>query len=480
MANTPETAGNGTLPTPPAPSTTIKNGLLVMLVVTAALIYFKPAAPGMPSSMTHVGAVAFLTMSLLATRLLSEYVTALLFFLVATLLAIAPASVVFSGFASSTLWLVFGGLVVAEAVNTTGLGKRVAALVIGRRALSYPMLIALTVTFSAALAFVMPATLGRILLLLPVLGAVAEHAGLARGSKGHSGVYLAAIMSTYQCGTAVLPANAPNLVLAGASETLYKVHLTYAEYLLVQFPIMGLVKGVVIALLTCWIMKDTTRPVQVDQVSGMAPMKPEERRLAVILIAALMLWGTDFMHGIAPGWIALAAGLACILPMIGVVPPSVLNEKIRLGSFFYVAAVLGLGAVLSQSGLAALIGSALQEFLYLKPESDFLNFLSLTFLSSMAGLLTTNPVQPALLAPLAGQFADVTGWPIKAALMTIAVGFSTIILPYQVPPVVVGLQAAGLSLRTTLRFTLPLAAISLLILVPLDYGWWRLIGYLRH
>ena len=45
---------------------------------------------------------------------------------------------------------------------------------------------------------------------------------------------------------------------------------------------------------------------------------------------------------------------------------------------------------------------------------------------------------------------------------------------------VVGLQAAGLSLRTTLRLTLPLAALSLLVLVPLDYGWWQLIGYLRH
>jgi anion transporter len=455
----------------------MSNVLLLALGLTAAAIYVMPAPASMSASMMHVGAVAFLTMALLATGLLSEYVTALLFFLVATLLAIAPAPIVFSGFASSTLWLVLGGLIVAEAVNSTGLGKRVAAMMIGRRTLTYPTLIALTVTFSTALAFVMPATLGRILLLLPVFGAVAEHAGLARGSKGHNGVFLAAMMSTYQCGTAVLPANAPNLVLAGASETLYHVTLTYGEYLLVQFPVMGFIKGVVIALLTCWTMQEATLPVKEDYVP--TRMRPEERRLAVILIAALVLWATDFAHGIQPGWIALAAGLACILPTVGVVSPSVLNEKIRLGSFFYIAAVLGLGAVLSQSGLAKQIGDALHGVLYLKRDSDFLNFASLTLLSSVAGLLTTNPVQPALLAPLAGQFADATGWPIKATLMTIAVGFTTIILPYQVPPVVVGLHAAGLSLRTTLRFTVPLGVISLLVLVPLDYGWWWLIGYFR-
>ena len=48
-------------------------------------------------------------------------------------LAIAPAGVVFSGFASGTLWLVLGGLIIAEAVNETGLGVRFARCVIGRR-----------------------------------------------------------------------------------------------------------------------------------------------------------------------------------------------------------------------------------------------------------------------------------------------------------------------------------------------------------
>jgi len=425
----------------------------------------------------RVGAVVFLTMALLATGLLSEYVTALLFFLLATLLTVAPPAVVFSGFASSTLWLVFGGLIVAEAVNSTGLGRRVAEMLIGGRMLSYPTLIVLTVTLSTALAFVMPATLARILLLLPVLGAVAEHAGLRPGSKGRNGIYLAAIMSTYQCGTAVLPANAPNLVLAGASETLYNVQLTYVEYLLVQFPVMGFVKGVVIAALTCWTMHEHTSNVKEDRQA--APMTGAEGRLAAILVTALVLWATDFAHGVQPGWIALAAGLACILPGVGVVSPNVLNEKIRLGSFFYIAAVLGLGAVLSHSGLAKQMGDGLHGLLHLQPGGDFLNFASLSVLASAAGLLTTNPVQPALLAPLAGQFADAAGWPIKAALMTIAVGFTTMILPYQVPPVMVGLQAAGIPLRTTLRFTIPLALISIVVLIPLDYGWWQLIGYLR-
>jgi di/tricarboxylate transporter len=61
--------------------------------------------------------------------------------------------------------------------------------------------------------------------------------------------------------------------------------------------------------------------------------------------------------------------------------------------------------------------------------------------------------------------------------MTAAVGFTVMVLPYQVPPVVVGIRAAGISLRTTMRLGWPLLAISVVVLLPLDYLWWRLIGY---
>ena len=56
--------------------------------------------------------------------------------------------------------------------------------------------------------------------------------------------------------------------------------------------------------------------------------------------------------------------------------------------------------------------------------------------------------RPALLAPLAEGFAQAVGWPLKSVLMTMAVGFSTMILPYQVPPMLVGMHAAGMRLRT--------------------------------
>jgi hypothetical protein len=41
------------------------------------------------------------------------------------------------------------------------------------------------------------------------------------------------------------------------------------------------------------------------------------------------------------------------------------------------------------------------------------------------------------------------------------------------------MQVAGVTLRQILRLTLPLAAVCLFVLMPLDFLWWRWLGYFR-
>ena len=167
---------------------------------------------------------------------------------------------------------------------------------------------------------------------------------------------LAAILASYQIGAAILPANAPNLAIAGTSEMMYGTVLTYGEYLGLQFPVMGFVKGALIVAMTCWMF-----PAEVKGLAGGSatkPMSTEEKRLAGILLAALVMWATDFLHRIHPGWIGLVAGVLCILPRVGVLPAAAFNDRIKYGPYFYIGSVLGLGAVIIDTGLARALGGA--------------------------------------------------------------------------------------------------------------------------
>jgi hypothetical protein len=63
--------------------------------------------------------------------------------------------------------------------------------------------------------------------------------------------------------------------------------------------------------------------------------------------------------------------------------------------------------------------------------------------------------------------------------MTQVVGFSTVIFPYQVAPLIMAMQLSKEPLSQLLKIIIPLALITIFLLMPLDYLWWRLLGWVN-
>ena len=448
-------------------------GTLVVVVAAAVYLLLPPPA-GISAGGMHAAALVCFAVGMWALGVLPEHITGILFMLLAVLLRVASPAVVFSGFTSSTLWLVFGGLFMAEAVRATGLGERLARLLLDRFTGSYPAILVGVSLVATLLAFLMPATIGRVLLLVPVMAALAARVGFGPGSNGYNGIMLSAIAGTYHAGVGVLPANAPNMVLAGAAETLYGVELIYGRFLLLQFPVWSVLKSLICIAMTLLLFPARPQPAQA--ALRLPPLSAPERRLILILGCALALWATDFLHHIHAGWIALSAAMACMLPRVGVLPLEAFNERIKFGPFFYIGSVLGLAGIMNENKVTDALGHLLVRTFDLKAGADALNFGVLIAAATSTGVLTTIGAQPAVLAPLAGEVAEAIGWSIPTVLMTIAVGYSNVILPHMVPPMVVGFRAANISFREAMRYTVPTAVVSLLVLVPVDYLWWRFLG----
>ena len=451
-------------------SATPAAAVLVLAAVPAAL----PAVFGLPVELAPTAAIIIATIGFWATRSLPEHLTALLFFLSCMLLEVAPAAVVFSGFSATAFWLVFGGLVLAVAVERTGLGARVAAVLLDQVDRDYRRLVAGLVGVALVLAFLVPSTMARMLMLVPLVTALADRLGFAPGSKGRAGMVLATALGTYTLAVGILPANVPNMVMAGAVETVHGVTLQYGPYLWLHFPVLGLVKALVLIWLVGWLFGD--RPSG-EAAAERPPMTPDAWRLAAVLALTLLLWATDFQHGVSPAWVALAAAVVCLMPGVRLVPPGDFAAKVNFGSLFYVGGVLGIAAVVNHSGFGAVLSRDLQAWLPLAPGADVANYGGLVLLATAVGMIATMPGVPAVLTPLAGDLAAATGWPLDAVLMTQVVGFATVVLPYQVPPVMVALALAGVRLADAIRLCLVLAVVSLIGLVPLNYIWWQLIGW---
>ncbi len=452
----------------------LSRGIAGAALVAGAVLFVMPAPPGAGPNVMPAAALAVVSLGFWATGVLPGHITSLGFFLLAMLFAVAPAQVVFSGFHSTALWLIFGGLVIGVAVQRSGVGERFARALTDRADMSYTGIIAGVVAVATVMPFFMPSTMGRVLILTPIVLAFADRLGFGPGSRGRAGMALAATMATLMSGFGILPANVPNMVLMGASETLYGIVPVYGEYLLLHFPITGALKSVAIVVCIRLLFPDRPRPVSdgAEPATGGAGAK----RLMVILGAALILWVTDFLHHISPAWIALGAAFVCLLPKVGMLPAKVFNGEIDFGSLFYVAGLFGLGAMVAQSGLGDALAAALVDAVDFAPGETGRNFFAVSLIATVLALVTTSTALAAVMTPLAAGIAEATGLPLETVLMTEVIGFSTVLLPYQSAPIVIVMQLAGVRFRDGVRLTLTLAAVTLVVLLPLNYVWWSILG----
>lgn len=460
---------------------TVARILAIAVVLVAVTVGATPAALGIDPAIAAPAAVVILAIGLWATAALEAHITALIVFVVVTWFEIAPPEVIFSGFAAAALWLVFGGLVVAAAIETTGLGARSARIIARRLGGSYRRMVYGTVFVCLGFSFLVPAAMGRVVILLPIFHALARHAGFADGSRGSYGILLAVTLGTFLPALAILPANLPNMVLLGAMETLYGVTVSYVTYLVMHFPVLGLLKSLLIAEVLVRMFRDrpagTGGTVPSDEAAPPA-WSAAERRLAAILALALLLWTTDWLHGVSPGWIALLAAVVCLLPGVGIVDRTTFERRINFSSLFYVAGLLGMVRLIDHSGLGGALGEALLRHLPLDPSAPAASFAAVVGLNVTTSLITAVAGMPAVLTPLAAPVADQAGLPLLTVLMVQVIGFSAMILPYQSAPVMVALGIARVPLGIAMGPTVIIGLLTLVVLAPAQFVWWRLLGWL--
>ena len=444
-------------------------------IVLGAFLWFQPAPAGAFPDMMRIAAVVVIAVSLWASGVVPEYFTAIIFFFLAMVLTDAGAPTVFSGFHSAAVWMIFGGLIIGAAVQETGFGRTLASGLLRIFPRSYlGILFGITVV-GTVLCFIIPSNTGRIVIMMPIFMALADQLGFEPGSRGRAGMGLAVAAGSIYPGLAVLPAAVPNLGWLGATESIHGIKFTYAEYLTANFPVIGVVSMIAIPLICRTLFPD--RIQNTGNAVQPARSSAEQTRLIIVLTAALGLWLTDFAHGVSPAWVALGAAVICMLPRAGMVPASIMMGKISYAPWFFVAGVIGMGAIVAKAGLGTYISRFLFDTVPLHAGQDFLNFAIVGGVGSAMGLVTTVPGQPAIMTTLAADIAAATGWPLKTVLLAQPLSWAMAMFAYQFPPFILAAHLGGISVSHLARLILAMCATAWIVMMPLLYLWWRAIGY---
>ena len=163
--------------------------------------------------------------------------------------------------------------------------------------------------------------------------------------------------------------------------------------------------------------------------------------------------------------------------LVVVLEPKAFNSSVDFATLIFVAGALGLGALVNELGIGSALGQLFGHILPSDQNSSFLSFMALSIISTLTGLVATIPGVPAVLTPMAGDFAQITGFSLPVVIMTQVIGFSIVIFPYQVRPLVVAMQLSKEPLSKLLKITLPLTAITVVLLMPLDFLWWQQLSW---
>jgi hypothetical protein len=439
----------------------------VALVIGAVFVVAYAAGA---SPLLCIALLAVLAAFLWATLAIPAELTALLFFTALLLTGLAPDHVVLAGFESKAVWLVFAGLVLSEVIGRHDMGHALFDRLL-RGLGSYRALIWLVAVAGLLMAFLIPSAMGRVLLMAPLVQALAERLDLD-DTRRH-GLYVAAVMGTVVPAFSIITSNVPNLVMMGAAEAIYGRTLTYGEYLLTNFPVLGvgafvLMPGLVLRLFP------GERRLSLPETSP-APWTRDQVKIGFLLAVTLSFWTTDSLHGISSAWIGLAAAVISLLPGIGLLPAQSIG-RLNFGPWFFAAGSIGLGGVVAHSGLGELLWGQLAAVIPFETLSAPAKYAVAQGSAMIMATLTTLPAIPAVYTPLASAIARSLDWPLDAVLMAQVPAFVIFAFPFQAPPVLVGLTVLGVPLRQAMRLMGRYFLIAAVVLTPLHYLWGRLIG----
>jgi solute carrier family 13 (sodium-dependent dicarboxylate transporter), member 2/3/5 len=395
-------------------------------------------------------------------------------------LKIVPFEVAFTGFANDTAWFLFGAGLFGTMASKSGLARRIAFMVMKRVGTTYARILLGLIVTDFLLTFLVPSGIARVVIMAAIALGLIEAFEVGPGSNIGRGVFL---IITYAAGIfdKMIIAGAASITARGGIEKFGGVEVLWSKWFFAYLPCD------VITILAAWRLTLWLYPPEkpdLPQEAGyigtelrkMGSWTLLEKRTAVLMSIAILLWLTDFIHHVSPSIIGLGIGLLGVVPGIGVLSSDDL-KRVNYLPVFFTAAAVSMGEVLVKTkGLDVLtnVMFAWMEPLLTNIWSStvvlyWTAFIYHLFLASEVSMLGTS-------IPVLMNFAKARGFDPLAVGMIWTFAASGKIFAYQSAVMVVGYSYGYFRGKDLFRIGIWLTVVESLLLLLLVPFFWPLIG----
>jgi anion transporter len=388
--------------------------------------------------------------------------------------------VAFSGFATSTPWFLFGAILFGMMADKSGLARRIAYMVIRAAGNTYSRLLLGLILADFLLTFLVPSGIARVVLMATVALGLLEAFGAGPGTNIGRGMF---IILTYTATIfdKMIIAGAASITARGLIERVGGVEVLWSRWFLAYLP-CDLLTILVAWRLTLWFYPPERAALAggqaflTDTLQKMGRWSALEKRSALLLLAGIALWMTDFSHRVPPPMIGLGIGLLATLPWIGVLT---IDDVKRLNYLpvFFVATAVCMGHVLMETKALDLLTDVMFAWMtpfihgtYSSTQALYWSaFVYHIFLGDEVSMLTTS-IPPLM------NFAKTHGHDPLALGMIWTFAAGAKVFMYQSAVLVVGYSYGYFDGRDMLRIGLALTVVQAVILLLLVPFYWPLIG----
>ncbi len=393
------------------------------------------------------------------------------------IMGVAEPTTIFSAWTGSTMYLVIGAYLIADAVKASGLGERIAYNIIIKFVTNFKSVIVCVFAITFILSLLIPHPWPRAFLIMAVMKVLIDSARIPREDAVKIGftVFAASVPVSliFLTGDAVINP----LAVANAG-----VELSWLGW----FKMMG-IPSVVCSILTMLLILILFKPSQEisvdknamqEKLQAMGKLSEKEIRTAIWLVIAIVLWLTDSIHGINIGWITLTIPMLMSLPVVGNVLTVKSWSTVPVHVLVFLTAAMAIGRVGGVTGMNTWIANVLMPSNM--PSNIFVLAAMITLIAIVIHMLLGSVIAvmgvaiPAILASTASMGLNPLV-PTFLIYMAIAAHY---ILPFQHLNMLVGSgdENGMYGQKETIRLGIPLIAVVFIVNVVIMVPWFKIIG----
>jgi anion transporter len=454
--------------------------LLLLVAIAAGAAAFRMLPLGIEPHAHGALAIGIFMIVSWMTQVLDHGIAGILGCFLFWMFGIVKFDTAFSGFADTSAWFLFGAICFGLMGSKSGLARRLAYLIMRGIGHSYPRLLLGLIVSNFLLTAVVPSGIARVVIMAAIAMGLVQAFDLERGSNVARGMF---IILVYQATIfdKMLIAGASSITARGAIEKYGHVDVLWSQWFLAYLPCDILVM-IIAWRLALWLYPPETASLPGGgeflrrELQKMGPWSALEKRSAALMLVAIALWMTDFVHHIPPPMIGLGIGLLAIVPGIGVLD----TKDVRTINFlpiFFVAAAVSLSNVLVQTKALDLMTGALFEWMKPHITGTWVSTMVLYWSAFLYHIVIGNEI--AMLStslPILMTYAREHGINPLALGMIWTFGAGPKVFIYESAVLVVGYSYGYFSNKDMLKIGAILSIVTGIILLLLVPFYWPLIG----